>query len=890
VYPHGNFCTIGIEDHTETIGLEYTFNNSYPTAAATLSDESALFISTRPLIPDYPYVAIEQVYIYDDNMNNHLEPGESAELSIRLGNRGLVDAIGVSAILSSTDNYVTINTANASYGDIPAQDNAYPFSNYALSVAANCPADHSIIFTLNITGNEGNWDYNFPLNVYVPEIGFSEMAVNDVTGDQNGILDPGETANITIHLDNIGDIPSPAGTATLTCSTPGITINSGTDTFPEIDPGNYELLSFNISASSAMTDGTLVQLNFNATANGTTASATEYLEVGAPLEVIIGNGTETQTYPLDRYYNYCAHESIYLASEVGMPGVIKSIAYYKAGGSDVNGITPVAIYMKNTAASSLSGGNYSTAGYTQVFSGTFPNNATSGWMEVDLDPMFVYDGTSNLGILIVKGNQQWISNYPTWTYTSTGATRARQNRSDYNAPTDLVASNHLPNLRLKMFPDITMNLPPQDFTATGSHHSVHLSWSEPTTGAPDTYNIYRDSTLLTSVETLSHTDLDVTNGTEYSYYLTAVYTEGESDPTPTVTVTPDIHSPTNLVAIPGNTVVDLSWNPAEGRNMFESFGTKNRSISGYKIFRDGSGITTVPGTSYQDTGLTNGVSYSYQVTTVYADPAGESEPSNTVVATPNIVEFVILGTGSSVTLGYQNSPINICNNSVHGQSVYTAAELNAAGITGPILITGLGFNVNSAPDYSLPDFIVRIKHTDAADAADWHTAEDLVTVYSNASYLPLAGGYDMLHFTTPFEWNGTDNILVDSAFGLLPNSTDSGTVQYTSMTNGYRFAWSDTADQTNVFSGGIAVSRRPNLRLEIQPVQIVLDAPVVDITHDAQNTILSWNAVSNADEYHIYSSSESDGAYTQIGTSTGLSFTDERGLDKAFYYVKAVAN
>lgn len=888
-YPHGNFCTIGIEDHTETIGLEYTFNNSYPPAAAMLSDESALFISTRPLIPDYPYVVIEQVFIYDDNMNNHLEPGESAELAIRLGNRGLQDATGISAVLSSVDPYVTISVANADYGTIPAQGNAYPFSNYAVSVAPGCPADHQIVFTLSITGDYDDREYNFPLGVFVPELSFSEMTVNDVTGDQNGILDPGETATLLIHLDNVGDIPCPAGTATLACSTPGITINSGTDTFPLIPAGDYELLSFNMSASSSMSDGTLVQLDFNATTNGTSASVSLYLEVGAPLEVVIGTGTGTQTYPLDRYYNYCAHESIYLASEVGMPGVLKSIAYYKEEGSDVNGITSVTIYMKNTAASSISGGTYSTAGYTQVYSGTFPNNATSGWMEVDLDPMFVYDGTSNLGILIVKGHQQWISSYPRWTYTTTPTTRARQNRSDYSAPTDLVASNNLPNLRLKIFSDIEMNLPPQDFTATGSHQSVYLTWSQPVSGAPDSYNIYRDGSLLTSVETLSHTDLDVTNGTEYSYYLTAVYTEGESEPTQTETATPNIYSPTNLVAIPGDSIVDLNWVPAEGRRGILSLGTKNRAISGYRVYRDGSPVTTIPGTSYQDTGLTNGVSYSYYVTTVYADPAGESEPSNTVAAIPSIVDFVILGTGTSVSYGYQNSPINICNNSVHGQSVYTAAELNAAGITGPILITGLGFNVISAPDYSLLDFVVRIKHTTAVDAETWHTADDLVTVYSNASYMPVAGGYDMLHFTTPFEWNGTDNILVDTAFGLIPISTDSGTLQYTSMTNGYRFAWSDTADQTNVFSGGIAVNRRPNVRLEIQPVQIVLDAPVVEITYDAQNTILSWNAVSNADEYHVYSASEPDGAYTQIGTATGLSFTDERGLGKAFYYVKVVA-
>jgi hypothetical protein len=44
---HGGYCSIGIEDHWGTTGLEYTFNNIYPRAARTLNDNSALFISTR---------------------------------------------------------------------------------------------------------------------------------------------------------------------------------------------------------------------------------------------------------------------------------------------------------------------------------------------------------------------------------------------------------------------------------------------------------------------------------------------------------------------------------------------------------------------------------------------------------------------------------------------------------------------------------------------------------------------------------------------------------------------------------------------------------------------------------------------------------------------------
>lgn len=44
---HGNYCTVGIEDHTMTRGLEYTFNNTYADAAMPLSDGTAILITTR---------------------------------------------------------------------------------------------------------------------------------------------------------------------------------------------------------------------------------------------------------------------------------------------------------------------------------------------------------------------------------------------------------------------------------------------------------------------------------------------------------------------------------------------------------------------------------------------------------------------------------------------------------------------------------------------------------------------------------------------------------------------------------------------------------------------------------------------------------------------------
>ena len=48
---HGQYCTVGIENHSGDDGLQYTFNNSYATGARTLTDQSALFITTRGSIP-----------------------------------------------------------------------------------------------------------------------------------------------------------------------------------------------------------------------------------------------------------------------------------------------------------------------------------------------------------------------------------------------------------------------------------------------------------------------------------------------------------------------------------------------------------------------------------------------------------------------------------------------------------------------------------------------------------------------------------------------------------------------------------------------------------------------------------------------------------------------
>jgi len=187
-------------------------------------------------------------------------------------------------------------------------------------------------------------------------------------------------------------------------------------------------------------------------ANSANDRKTQMTNIVPISQVVIGTAVTNSYYgPMDRYYNYSTHEAIYLQSEIDCAGDITHIAYYKESGSDINLIENVTIYMKYTSSTTLSTGTYSLSGYTQVGNGSFTNNATQGWMEIQLDNPFNYNNTDNLQILIIKGYQVWINDYPLWRYTTSSPNyRTRQSSDDNGQPTNLTQTYNRPNIQITM--------------------------------------------------------------------------------------------------------------------------------------------------------------------------------------------------------------------------------------------------------------------------------------------------------------------------------------------------------------------------------------------------------------------------------------------------------
>ena len=86
---HGQYCSVGIENWYGTVGLEYTFNNEYPTSSNILEDESAVFITTR-----FPSIFSQPSLDISDNMIEVvLQPEDEQNFDFSIANEGQEESI-----------------------------------------------------------------------------------------------------------------------------------------------------------------------------------------------------------------------------------------------------------------------------------------------------------------------------------------------------------------------------------------------------------------------------------------------------------------------------------------------------------------------------------------------------------------------------------------------------------------------------------------------------------------------------------------------------------------------------------------------------------------------------------------------------------------------------
>jgi hypothetical protein len=262
---HGNYCTIGIEDHTGRMGLEYSFNNLYPTAAAPLSNRKAIYITNAPTYHLASHLIIDGTYISDANGNGICEPGEEVSLGVSIQNSGNVVAGEVNATLSTTSPYVTINLTDSSYFPVlpgTSEVNRYPFK---FSVIPSCPDGEVINFTLHITSGDNEWTRFFSFQVEASNLKYHSYMVDDHEGNFNGIIDTGESVNVIVNLQNESVVAASNVTVNLSSANSQVLILNPQISRNSITPNDILQLSFSIDTSAVAATETMLpfQLSIN---------------------------------------------------------------------------------------------------------------------------------------------------------------------------------------------------------------------------------------------------------------------------------------------------------------------------------------------------------------------------------------------------------------------------------------------------------------------------------------------------------------------------------------------------------------------------------------------------------------------------------------------------
>ncbi|UCG30285.1 MAG: hypothetical protein JSV97_03105, partial [candidate division WOR-3 bacterium] len=155
----------------------------------------------------YPYVLMSTDIIDDGAGGNNdglVNPGETIDYGVWAKNVGSGTAQGVYGIITVSDAFVTLNSDSSWYGDIAEDDSALSTPYYNFTVHDNCPNNHQIQFTLYFhDSNDSIFTSYRTMTVYAPILTFENVTVvND--DNSNGILDPGETADLVVTLGNEG--------------------------------------------------------------------------------------------------------------------------------------------------------------------------------------------------------------------------------------------------------------------------------------------------------------------------------------------------------------------------------------------------------------------------------------------------------------------------------------------------------------------------------------------------------------------------------------------------------------------------------------------------------------------------------------------------------------
>ncbi|MCD4696359.1 MAG: T9SS type A sorting domain-containing protein [Bacteroidales bacterium] len=383
---------LGITDEFGYVSIENELLPGTALIVVTAYNAKTIYQDITVVPPEGPYVIYQSVEINDETGNNNqlTDYGETVKLTITINNVGIEQADDVAVSVASTDEFVTITDGIENYGNIPAGETATITDGFELEVNNLIPDEHLIAFDLSATDGLNTWESGFYLFAHAPVLELSNFIISG-----NGTIDPGETAEITVSVENSGSSDAFNVFGELLSSDPFIAINTGQQAYGNLPAGGGMAEQvFSITADVNTPAGHTADFNFDISADaGITGNGSFYVIIGQIPVLILdmdgnnnsGNPMQTCLENLDISFEYIttfpADLSLYTSVFVclGVDDGFKHVLSNNEGQA-------LADYLN------IGGNLYMEGGDTWYY-----DNQTSVQPMFNIDPEA--DGTNNLGTI-----------------------------------------------------------------------------------------------------------------------------------------------------------------------------------------------------------------------------------------------------------------------------------------------------------------------------------------------------------------------------------------------------------------------------------------------------------------------------------------------------------
>ena len=200
------------------------------------------YLTTIPVASQSIYVGYLDMVVDDDNSGTSSgngdgvpNPGETIELQVQLKNFGTSTASSVIATLTSDDPYVAILDDVESFGSIGGGSSAWSTDDFDLEVSLDAPHGHTVRLGLDVESGANDWHSLIDLKLTSAALMTDATTLYGAGG--NGILDPGETVELSVRLRNSGGATAQNTTGMLTSLSPFVSVLDASGDFGTIGVG-----------------------------------------------------------------------------------------------------------------------------------------------------------------------------------------------------------------------------------------------------------------------------------------------------------------------------------------------------------------------------------------------------------------------------------------------------------------------------------------------------------------------------------------------------------------------------------------------------------------------------------------------------------------------------